>query len=140
MYVLVRKARPGLRGRHTALAATLRVEGHRRCLQRCTASTPCALALRPHSPAPVPPCAAAVLIRTGASPDVPVLRGLQPRLPYLSGGSTALHIAAYQGDARMCLVLLEAQWRQPGVELRRLRNARGLVGGVPAGRQRGARL
>ena len=27
----------------------------------------------------------------------------------------------------MCLVLLEAQWRQPGVELRRLRNARGLV-------------
>lgn len=52
---------------------------------------------------------------------------MQLRVPYLCSGSTPLHIAAYQGDVRMCLVLLDTQWRQPGVELRRLRNARGLV-------------
>lgn len=58
---------------------------------------------------PGSPAAATLLLRCGASADVPVLRGLQLRIPHLCGGSTPLHIAAFQGDARMCLVLLEVR-------------------------------
>lgn len=67
-----------------------------------------------------------VLVTRGAQLDCGVGRGLD-RLPYLCGGSTPLHIAASQGDAQTCLILLEAQWRFPGLELRRIRNIVGLT-------------
>lgn len=51
------------------------------------------------------PESAAALVQHGAALDVPVLRGLE-RYPFLCGGSTALHVAAGRGDARMCIVLL----------------------------------
>ena len=67
-----------------------------------------------------------VLTAKGALLDIGVARALD-RLPFLCGGSTPLHIAASQGDARTCAILLEAQWRHPGVELRRIRNILGLT-------------
>lgn len=67
-----------------------------------------------------------VLTGKGALLDIGVARALD-RLPFLCGGSTPLHIAASQGDARTCAILLEAQWRHPGVELRRIRNILGLT-------------
>ena len=67
-----------------------------------------------------------VLVEHGAILDVSVARALD-RLPYMCGGSTPLHIAASQGDARMCRILLDGQWRHPGVELRRIRNVLGLT-------------
>jgi ankyrin repeat protein len=70
--------------------------------------------------------AVAALVERGATLDTPVLRGME-RLPFLCGGSTPLHIAAAQGDARTCLILLDGQWRHPGLELRRVRNMLGLT-------------
>ena len=70
--------------------------------------------------------AVAILVRCGATIDVPVLRGME-RMPFLCGGSTPLHISAAQGDARTCIVLLEGQRRHPGLELRRIRNMLGLT-------------
>jgi ankyrin repeat protein len=70
--------------------------------------------------------AVAALVERGATLDSPVLRGME-RLPFLCGGSTPLHIAAAQGDARTCLILLDGQWRHPGLELRRVRNMLGLT-------------
>lgn len=67
-----------------------------------------------------------VLTGKGALLDIGVARALD-RLPFLCGGSTPLHIAASQGDAQTCAILLEAQWRHPGVELRRIRNILGLT-------------
>jgi len=69
---------------------------------------------------------AAVLVSRGAQLDCGVARGLD-RLPYLCGGSTPLHISASIGDIRTCMVLLEAQWRTRGLELRRVRNVVGLT-------------
>lgn len=69
---------------------------------------------------------AAVLVSRGAQVDCGVARGLD-RLPYLCGGSTPLHISASLGDISTCMVLLEAQWRTQGLELRRLRNIVGLT-------------
>ena len=69
---------------------------------------------------------AAALVQRGATLDVPVLRGME-RMPYLCGGSTPLHIAAAQGDSQTCTVLLDGQWRHPGLELRRVRNMLGLT-------------
>lgn len=69
---------------------------------------------------------AEVLVSRGAQLDCGVARGLD-RLPYLCGGSTPLHIAASLGDIRTCMVLLEAQWRTRGLELRRMRNIVGLT-------------
>ena len=70
--------------------------------------------------------AVSALVERGATLDSPVLRGME-RLPFLCGGSTPLHIAAAQGDARTCLILLDGQWRHPGLELRRVRNMLGLT-------------
>lgn len=70
--------------------------------------------------------ATAALVQRGATLDCPVLRGME-RLPYLCGGSTPLHIAAAQGDCQTCIVLLDGQWRHPGLELRRVRNMLGLT-------------
>ncbi|KAH7623923.1 putative Ankyrin-3 [Nannochloris sp. 'desiccata'] len=70
--------------------------------------------------------AVTALVERGATLDTPVLRGME-RLPFLCGGSTPLHIAAAQGDAQTCLVLLDGQWRHPGLELRRVRNMLGLT-------------
>ena len=69
---------------------------------------------------------AAVLVSRGAQLDCGVARGLD-RLPYLCGGSTPLHISASIGDIRTCMILLEAQWRTRGLELRRMRNIVGLT-------------
>lgn len=69
---------------------------------------------------------AAALVRHGATLDIPVLRGLE-RWTFLCGGSTALHIAAGQGDVRTCAILLEGQSRYPGLELRHIRNMLGLT-------------
>jgi len=70
--------------------------------------------------------AVTALVERGATLDSPILRGIE-RLPFLCGGSTPLHIAAAQGDARTCLILLDGQWRHSGLELRRIRNMLGLT-------------
>lgn len=70
--------------------------------------------------------AVGALVDRGAQLDSGVARGLD-NLPYLCGGSTALHIAASLGDVRSVMVLLQAQWRVHGLELRRLRNIVGLT-------------
>jgi hypothetical protein len=67
-----------------------------------------------------------VLLEFGASLDSPVLRGIE-RFTFLSGGSTALHMAAALGNVDMCLLLLQGQWRQPTMDLRRIRNIQGLT-------------
>jgi len=67
-----------------------------------------------------------VLLEYGASLDSPVLRGME-RFTFLSGGSTALHMAAALGNVDMCLLLLQGQWRQPTMDLRRIRNIQGLT-------------
>lgn len=67
-----------------------------------------------------------VLVSRGALLDIGIARALD-RLPYLCGGSTPLHISAAQGDANTSIVLLEGQWRYPGIELRRIRNILGLT-------------
>ena len=72
------------------------------------------------------PMTALVLVGRGAQLDCGVARGLD-RFPYLCGGSTPLHISASLGDVHTCLILLEAQSRYPGLELRRMRNIVGLT-------------
>jgi hypothetical protein len=72
------------------------------------------------------------LVAAGAQLDVPLLAvGLRSPLllpPCLAGGSTALHMAAATGRASLVTVLLHAQQqRHPGLELRRMRNARGMT-------------
>lgn len=49
------------------------------------------------------------------------------RMPVVCGGSTPLHIAASLGNAGLCASLLAAQARQPGLELRRMRNLMGMT-------------
>lgn len=67
-----------------------------------------------------------VLLEFGATLVSPVLRGVE-RFTFLSGGSTALHMAAALGNVDMCLLLLQGQWRQPTMDLRRIRNIQGLT-------------
>jgi len=66
------------------------------------------------------------LVQRGAALDAQIARGIE-RLPFLCGGSTPLHISAAQGDLRSCIVLLEGQWRHPGLDLRGIRNMLGLT-------------
>ena len=70
--------------------------------------------------------AVGALVERGAQLDSGVARGLD-NLPYLCGGSTPLHISASLGDVRSVMILLQAQWRVPGMELRRIRNLVGLT-------------
>ena len=69
----------------------------------------------------------------GAQLDTPVLaarlRSPPLRMPvFLSTGSTALHICAATGREPLCITLLVAQQqRHPGLELRRMRNSRGMT-------------
>lgn len=67
-----------------------------------------------------------VLVERGAQLDIGVARGLD-NLPYLCGGSTALHMSASLGDVRSVMILLQSQWSVPGMELRRIRNIVGLT-------------
>jgi hypothetical protein len=91
------------------------------CCVRVAGFAPLHLAAVAHSHA-----TAGALVQRGALLDVPVVRGLD-RAAFMCGGSTPLHIAAAQGDARTCAVLLDGQWRHPGLELRRVRNMLGLT-------------
>ena len=67
-----------------------------------------------------------MLAERGAQLDIGVARGLD-NLPYLCGGSTALHMSASLGDVRSVMILLQWQWEIPGLELRRTRNIVGLT-------------
>lgn len=102
------------------------------------APPPCALERRPcrprhrHAPAALPVPAVAELLSLGVQLDTPLLYvgfrapSLMPAC--LAPGSTALHMAAATGRAQVCVLLLHAQrTRFPGLELRRMRNARGMT-------------
>jgi len=67
-----------------------------------------------------------ILAERGAQLDIGVARSLE-NLPYLCGGSTALHMSASLGDVRSVMILLQSQWAIPGLELRRIRNIVGLT-------------
>ncbi|KAL4436853.1 hypothetical protein ABPG75_003992 [Micractinium tetrahymenae] len=74
----------------------------------------------------------AELVSHGAQLDTPLLTvgfrtpSLNPSC--LGAGSTALHMAAAGGRFQICVLILHAQQqRHPGLELRRMRNARGMT-------------
>jgi hypothetical protein len=72
------------------------------------------------------PTSVGLLAERGAQLDIGVARSLD-NLPYLCGGSTALHISSSLGDVRSVMILLQSQWATPGLELRRIRNIVGLT-------------